>query len=128
MPRTETQVLEIAFEQWELAKEIRRLPLLVINSLMHKSQDGSLKRPTTKDTLLDLLKILPSEPCSVLFISSVPMITYHDAVIKTYIPLEHSIETVGPQASEITTISDYLDTIARWLYQENELRTKLTIN
>lgn len=79
-------------------------------------------RPNTADGVIMWLAAAPP-PGSCLVISNQPYIRYQDAVFRTYLPQTYSVETVGPPLErDSTPISEILDYIARYLYQEYQKR------
>lgn len=116
----ESEAARIIWEETNLPEEMRSLPVLFIAVPM-KGEGSSLKRPTTEDTIVAWLKAAP-EPCSALFVSDQPFCGYQFAVIKANLPHSFLFDLVGqggvstshPAAAAMT-----LDSLARWIYQEN---------
>lgn len=116
----ESEAAHVIWEETKLPEEMRHLPVVFVEVPM-KIQDSCLKRPNTEDTIVAWLKIAP-EPCKALFVSDQPFCGYQFAVVKASLPSSISFDLVGqgvdatshPAAAAIT-----LDTIARWIYQEN---------
>jgi hypothetical protein len=89
-----------------------------------KKEGDLVKRPNTEDTIVAWVKMEP-EPCKALFVSDQPFCGYQFAVIKSSLPTAFLFDLVGegvdptghPLAAAIT-----LDSIARWIYQENLCR------
>jgi hypothetical protein len=112
----ESEAAHILWEETPLPEEMRTLPLLFVSVPMKGS-----KRPNTEDTLTAWLQLAP-EPCQALFLSDQPFCGYQFAVIKSVLPEDFSFDLAGqgvdpsphPTAAAIT-----LDSIARWIYQEN---------
>ncbi len=115
--QTEAEAARILWEEAELPEEMRQLPVLFVASPM---KEGG-KRPNTADTVELYLEVSP-KPCSALFISDQPFCGYQFAVIKSLLPDAYLFDVAGagvqstnhPAAGAIL-----LDSIARWLYQEN---------
>jgi hypothetical protein len=116
---TESQALVHLFNHLDLPEGMKALPLEIIDSPARLNAKGDKRRPTTKDTLVDWLKRNP-DAGSCLFISNQPYIGYQDAVCRTELPLEFIIETIGPESFSNTTFAQYLDNLAKWLYQEKK--------
>lgn len=78
-----------------------------------------LVRPTTGDTVDSWLQSnLISGSC--LVISNNPYVGYQDSVVRTLLPNDFKIETVGNKCSLSVVIAVYLDNLVRWLYQEQK--------
>ncbi len=116
----ESEAAHILWEETNLSEEMRNLPVVFIAVPM-KKEESVLKRPNTEDTIIAWLKEAP-EPCTELFVSDHPFCGYQFAVIKANLPSSFLFDLVGqgvdpishPAAAAIT-----LDSIARWIYQEN---------
>ena len=116
----ESQAAHILWKEADLPEQMRNLPVVFIAVPM-KQEGTSLKRPNTEDTIVAWLKTTP-EPCRSLFVSDQPFCGYQFAVVKTCLPQAFEFDLVGqgvdptghPAAAAIT-----LDSIARWIYQEN---------
>jgi hypothetical protein len=122
--KTEMDIMKIAYDQLDMPSDMRAIPAVFSNTPMQLMTDGSQRRPTTSDTIKTWLSTNP-KPGSCLVISSQPHVGYQDAVVRTYLPTDFTVDTVGT-ASKTTVYTqkcgEYLDAIARWLYQEAELR------
>jgi hypothetical protein len=116
----ESEAARILWQEADLPEEMRLLPVVFIAVPM-KVEGSSQKRPNTEDTIVAWLKVSP-EPCKALFVSDQPFCGYQFAVIKANLPNTFLFDLVGqgvdpsshPAAAAIT-----LDSIARWIYQEN---------
>lgn len=96
--------------------EIHSLPVITISSPM-KSSSAGLKRPTTADTVIDWMKMSPIEG-SCIAVSSQPFVPYQESVLQTYLPPGFAVETIDPKQSHPFSLSLYLDTLAKWMFQE----------
>jgi hypothetical protein len=119
--RTESEMMLWVYNSAKLPPEIKALPFIVINA---PAQPGA-PRATTKDTILAWLEQNP-QPGPVLVASSQPYINYQHTVLSTFLPEKFYLESIGPAAPFTTTVGEYLDTIARWLYQEQQRRQTLS--
>lgn len=125
----ESEAAHILWEEASLPKEMRSLPVVFIATPM-KIERSSQKRPNTQDTIFAWLELFP-EPCKALFVSDQPFCGYQFAVIKASLPKAFLFDLVGqgvnamghPSAAAIT-----LDSIARWIYQENIIASKASVN
>lgn len=131
LPTTEMQMMMLVYEQAVMPESMRKVPLVMVDSPMRQRPDGSLARPTTVDTVNDWLQTKPV-PGSCLVISNQPFVQYQHSVVKTPLPGEFFVETVG-HAAQVKYHNNpvkgdtvdrynavYLDTMARWLYQEKK--------
>ena len=83
--------------------------------------DGA-KRPTTADTVILWAKENPG-PCSILVVSDQPFCGYQYAVLETYLPEQIDFELVGKECDQLShplAAPVTLDSLARWIYQENQ--------
>ncbi|MGB7977828.1 MAG: hypothetical protein WCF19_01550 [Chlamydiales bacterium] len=124
--RNESEAAHILWEETDLPEEMRSLPVVFVAVPM-KMEGSSLKRPNTEDTIIAWMKLYP-EPCKALFVSDQPFCGYQFAIIKATLPNAFLFDLVGqgvdptahPAAAAIT-----LDSIARWIYQENLMSISL---
>lgn len=86
-------------------------------------EQGQLRRPTTADTVNRWIETKP-QPGSCLALSSQPFLPYQHLTLKEILPADFTIETCGPVDPETDTVAIYLDSLARWLYQEWRLTIK----
>jgi hypothetical protein len=121
MPSTETEAAQLIWQQaqTEIPEQLATLPVLFISAPMKRSADGTLKRPTTDDTIKEWLALNP-EPGKTVWISGQPYIGYQESVIKSLVPPTFEIEVIGSAAKSPQKIAIYLDSAARLLYQENK--------
>ena len=113
---TETEMMKLVYAELELPKGLRDLPATFVDSPMKRNKDGSLARPNTGDTIIQWLKSKPI-PCRILAVSNQPYVSYQHAVMKTIMPKDFIVETVGIAAGDVS-VSTHLDNLARLLYQE----------
>jgi len=122
LPETETEMMKMVFDQAELPEGFaENVNVTFVDAQMQQRADGTLRRPTTNDTVEKWLEQNP-EPGSCLFVSNQPYTGRQDSVARTYLPKRFSIETVGSQAYQDLPIVTFLDSLARWLYQEKKRR------
>ena len=118
LPKSEAQAFAYIFNHIDLPAAMRELPLTIIDSAMRVNPNGTTKRPTTGDTIVDWLAQQPA-PGTCLLVSNQPYVYYQDSVAKTFIPEQWHVETAGAPASDSVRVVELLDTLARTLYQEN---------
>lgn len=118
LPTTETEMMKSVYEQTAMPEEMRQIPLIIIDVPMLKNQDGTLRRPSTGDTV-DLWLQSNPVPGSCLVVSNQPYILYQDSVTKCLLPDLFSVETFG-QEDQNSSIGVHLDNLARCLYQEKK--------
>ncbi len=115
---TEADAMKMVYDQSVMPEAMRAVQLVVIDVPMLENKDGSLRRPTTGDTVDYWLAMQPTYG-DCLVISNQPYVGYQDSVTKTLLPDDFIVETVGEKSVD-TNIGIYLDTIARYLYQEKK--------
>jgi hypothetical protein len=119
LPTTELEMMRFIFEQADLPDQWKTLPLVWVDAPMIQTPEGKLRRPNTEDTIKTWLKQQP-KPGRCLVISNQPYVYYQDAVVRTHLSGDFTIDSVGKSAEAGYAVSLYLDTIARTLYQEQK--------
>ncbi len=112
----ETQLLCHLFANHPLSKLV---PHSVIDSKQQLLDDGTMRRPTTANTLIDWLETNPP-PGKCLALSTQPFVGYQEAVARTVLPSTFSIEGIGPALNSPYPLAIYLDNFAKWLLYEKE--------
>jgi hypothetical protein len=120
LPTTETEMIKMVVDQSDLAPELKK-KIMIIDTPMQVAADGSTRRPNTGETITYWMGSNPM-PGSCVAISNQPYIGYQHSVLKTYLPSDFNIETVGHELEPDYTIANILDSLARWLYQEQMRR------
>lgn len=118
--KTEYELLRFLYKHAQLPASLSLIEPTYINT-PNLIRNSRLCRATTPDTIIEWLKEKPT-PGSCLVISSQPLIGYQNSVTHSLLAKEFTIESVGPEASTEVSTDEYLDTLARWLYQEGILR------
>ncbi len=118
--KSESDAAHAMWKTVDLSPEVRNLPITFVDTPMIPVYMGK-RRPGTADTIAKWVKTSP-KPGSCLIISNQPYITYQEATIRLLLPKGFTLEAVGPGAvpAELNA-ADILDSIARWLYQEQQL-------
>jgi len=124
VPRTESEMIDMVINRVELPAGFATIKITLINTPNIETSPGVFRRARTGDTIKTWANTNPT-PGSVLAISNQPYVGYQNACIQTYIPQSFEAETVGKQAAQEEKLSILFDTLARWLWQEQE-RRKLT--
>lgn len=117
--KTEVEAAKILWEETDLPDSMRHLSVVFASAPM-KNIKGVLKRPTTGDTLTTWLNTNPGA-CTALFVSDQPYCGYQFEVVKTHLPDSIFFDVVGEGVNfnQSPSAAKTLDTLARWLYQEN---------
>lgn len=113
---TESDAARYIHEHTDLPPEMRALPVRFVAVPMKGSA-----RPNTKDTIIAWGETHPPA-CLALFISSQPFCGYQFAVIKGSVPSEVMFDVAGQgvaNPSHPAGAAIVLDTVTRWLYQDN---------
>jgi hypothetical protein len=124
----ESEAAHILWEEAHLPVEMRNLSAVFIAVPM-KIEGSSSKRPNTEDTIIAWLKTNP-QPCTALFVSDQPFCGYQFAVIKTCLPASFQFDLVGQgvdSTSHPAAAAIILDSVARWIYQENLYQTQMPL-
>lgn len=118
LPTTEITMMQFIYDQADLPKEFMACPVKFISTPLQKTNYAANPRnPNTADIITTWLAQDPMNG-TCLFISNNPYIGYQDAVVRTTMPQDFIIETVGNAATDETKLSVFLDNCARWLYTE----------
>jgi hypothetical protein len=120
LPTTETEMMKFVFDQTDTPATWKTIPLIFVDAPMQKTENGSLRRPNTQDTVDEWLKNNP-KPGSILSISNQPYIGYQDAVLRKALPKEFTVETAGEACSDDKKPTVILDSLARWIYNEHHI-------
>ncbi|MCX5924381.1 MAG: hypothetical protein NTZ68_03090 [Candidatus Dependentiae bacterium] len=120
---TEADALKFAYDYINMPEDMRALPVTIIDVPMLCKDDGTLRRPTTGDTIEWWLKALPI-PGNCLAISNQPFVAYQHSVLQEFLPATFPFETVGNIAYKENNIEVLLDTVARILYQKLQILNK----
>ena len=118
VPQTEADIMNLVYQKIQKPLDMQKVSYMLIDVPMKKGENGLLARPTTGDTVDLWLQSKPA-PGSCLVISNQPYVQYQDSVVKTLLPKNFIIDTVGKRTND-TKISLYLDNLARYLYQEKQ--------
>lgn len=120
--RTEMDMLQFLFFTMKATESMRKtVALVTINAPNKLNSDGSLSRPSTRDTI-DLWLACSPPDGTCLAISDQPHILYQQAVLASCLPPVLPVETVGPAITNDITLAETLDALARLLYQEKMRR------
>lgn len=121
--KTEIEAAHYIWEHADLPKGFKELPIVFVDVPMIPTEKGQ-RRPTTGDTVIAWLALHP-KPGKCLGISNQPYCLYQEAVIRSYLPKSIDYETAG-EATNIKHLNGFnlLDSIARWLYQVQFIRSK----
>jgi hypothetical protein len=118
---TESGAARIIWEETILPEGMRNLPVVFMPVPM-KIEGSSSVRPNTQDTLVAWqAKVLG--PCTALFVSNQPFCGYQFAVIKTTLTPEVMFDLVGSGVDlteRSVSAAVTLDSIARWIYQDDQ--------
>jgi hypothetical protein len=116
--KTEADVIKFVYEHVAMPEDMRKLPAEFIVAAMIQKPDGTWVRPGTPETVQAWLQMQPV-PGAIIGFSNQPFVAYQHYVLRSLIPNDFSIETVGvlnPTANP--SIDLLLDTVARTLYQK----------
>lgn len=122
-PHDETELIEYIMDSVVMPEQWSSISLEIIDAPMKHNEHNILVRPTTGDTVDQWLLKNP-KPGSILAVSNQPYCKYQESVLKTLMPSFFTIETIGDIPNkEDDYIVLYLDTLARFLYQENKRKS-----
>jgi hypothetical protein len=119
--KTETEMMKVLWKKMKAPAAMKKLPLEVVDAPAPLGGVVKILRPRTIDTAIAWLEQKPA-PGRVLCVSNQPYVSFQDSVMKAALPATFEIETIGDGADADTSNAVYLDTVARFMYQE-ELRT-----
>lgn len=121
LPTTEPEMIKFVFQQTYIPNRLHNIPCVFIDTPPQISANGSSIRPNTQDTIAYWLKKCNPYPGSVLAISNQPFVGYQNAVLRNSMPKKFSIETVGNEYLDNQSVANILDSLARWIYNENNI-------
>jgi hypothetical protein len=121
LPTTETDMIKLVFDQTELPSEWNNITINFVDTPMQQTENGTIRRPNTLDTVLEWIKLYNPHGGSVLAISSQPYIGYQDSVLRNFLPKKFTVETVGRDCINNQNIATILDSLARWIYNEYQM-------
>ncbi len=118
--KSECEATHAIWKTMDFPPEIRNLPITFVDTPMIPIYMGK-RRPGAADTIAKWVKMNP-KPGTCLIISNQPYINYQEATVRLLLPKGFALEAVGPGAvpAELNA-NDILDSVARWLYQEQQL-------
>lgn len=90
LPKNETEMMQLVFDQLDLPQEWRSMPITFVDT----PKPEGLSRPHSEHTLLYWLASTPP-PGSLLMVSNQPFVCRQDALLRLYLPLPFTMETVG---------------------------------
>lgn len=115
LPITEIEMMRMIYDQTQLPPGMENINVVFVDTPMQIDAQGNRRRPNTGDTINEWLKTNPP-PGSCIAISDQPHVGYQDAVLRSLLPKEFELETVGPEAAAQETIATLLDALARTIY------------
>lgn len=120
----ETDMIVYILQQTNVAPTLKKLPCSIVDA----PEPSPGRRPTTNDTVDYWLQKYNPTSGSCLAVSTNPFIPYQDTALKTLLPKSFTIETIGSLDPRVASgnkrVALLLDSLARWLYQENERQKK----
>jgi hypothetical protein len=123
IPKTEFQMMQWIFEHTLMPSDMYNTTIIWVNAPNTIDENGKIQRATTADTINLFLAANPI-PGTCLVISNQPHIEYQAAVTRLLLPESFKIEGAGHALSEKAPVSEILDALARWIYQEEKLWNK----
>lgn len=110
--KTEMDVLKLIYDYIDMPEAMRNIPVVSIDVA---NADHAIL--TTADIVNSWLRTNPT-PGNCLAISCQPYVHYQNTVLKTLLPQNYPVETVGTGCAPHDNIAVMLDNLARMLYQE----------
>lgn len=122
-PTTETEMIRFVFDQTQLPQAWNKeVPIIFVDTPLQKTDDGSLRRPNTQDTIDQWLHDHKPAQGSILALSHQPYVGYQDVVLRRSLAKRFSIETVGKGfCGKDESIPNIFDSLARWIYNEYQM-------
>ncbi len=121
MPTTEYEMMRLVFEQTEFPAGFENVTFCFLNTPMQPTATGGTRRANTIDTIVHWISTNPI-PGTCLATSNQPFVGYQDSAVRSALPKNFPLETVGSKASDTLNIAVGLDNLTRWIYQENLAR------
>ena len=117
MPQTEMEMMKFIYDNIEIPREMRTLKTVFIDGAMHVSNNEN-SFPDIYDSVISWLNMEKPMTGACLVVSSQPYVGFQESVVRSALSNNFEVEAVGMEASPDTRMSLYLDTLARWFYQE----------
>lgn len=124
-PDTCTSETDLLVHLYTSSALCNRVPFHVVDSQKILIEENRYRRPNTAKTVADWLATQPI-PGSCIVISNQPFVGYQEAVVRSFLPQEFTVEAVGPAAKipenfpESRRIAVLLDNFAKWFYAEHQ--------
>lgn len=123
VPTTETEMIKLIFDQTETPKEWETMPISFVDTPTQHAEDGTVRRPNTLDTIAWWMTTDKPQPGSILAISNQPFVGYQNSVLRSVLSKNFLIDTVGDEIdANNRTVATILDSLARWIYVEYQMR------
>jgi len=120
-PTTEPEMIKFVFEQTDIPSAWNKTRCFFVDAPMQTTENGSFRRPNTQDTITQWLKECNPRPGSILALSNQPFVGYQNSVLRNTLPKTFTIETVGNAYANNESLATIFDTLARWIYNENQI-------
>jgi len=117
MPQIEIDMMKFIYENTEVPKEMRALKTVFIDGAMDIS-NREIVLPNIFNAILTWFNEAKPAAGSCLVVSSQPYVGYQESIVRAALNRNFEIEAIGDAALPETKVSIYLETLARWLYQE----------
>lgn len=117
MPQIEIDMMKFIYENTEVPKEMRELKTVFIDGAMD-ILDCDIVLPNIYNSILAWFYKEKPIAGSCLVVSSQPYVGYQESIVKEALNRNFEIEAIGDAAISDTKVSTYLETLAKWLYQE----------
>lgn len=114
LPQNEIEMMKFVFENENIPQQMKMVDILFINSPM----ELGLSFSSGVDSVIKWREEKKPSPGSCLVVSNQPFVGYQESIVRSVLGRDFAIEAIGERAADDTKISIYLDTIARWLQQE----------
>ena len=117
MPQAEIDMMKFIYENTEVPKEMRALKTVFIDGAMDIT-DREIVLPNIFNAILTWFNGAKPAEGSCLVVSSQPYVGYQESIVRAALNKNFEIEAIGDAALPETKVSIYLETLAKWMYQE----------
>lgn len=123
MPTTEVEMMEFVWQQSQLPSEWK---YELVNTPLQpkdlKNPDGEKRPPNTGDTMREWVTKCKPRPGYYLALSHQPFVECQELSLQRLAPEGFTIYACGPQSSLTLPLANYLDNIAKQLYEELQVK------
>ena len=119
LPKTESEMIKFVWDQSDIPQELReKVKVYFIVAPMQKiSGTQNFRRPNTDASIKSWLEEHTPQPGTYLLVSNSQYMMRQALIARILLPEYCELEIVGDKASDCVSVGEFLDELARWIYQ-----------